>query len=171
MALTQQFARVTPACLERCRASALDSAEAKPGWDPPAHDTLDADWALWGLKWYCRDRLGDSAADRLLDRVTSGDPGGDVEFLDHPEVYDGYDGPPRLLAPAAVSDISRALDEFALDDVLATLPADPSAAAAACGFDGFRGDVRACLSRYFTLTSAFFRTAAQQGMCVLVRVD
>ncbi|WP_432169678.1 hypothetical protein [Streptomyces sp. 1222.5] len=95
MALTQQFARITPAHLERCRASALDSVEAKPGWDPPAHDTLDA--------------------------------------LDHPEVYDGYDGPPRLLSPAAVSDISRALDEFALDDVLATLPADPSAAAAACG--------------------------------------
>ncbi|WP_432027193.1 hypothetical protein [Streptomyces sp. 1222.5] len=46
-----------------------------------------------------------------------------MEFLDHPEVYDGYDGPPRLLSPAAVSDISRALDEFALDDVLATLPA------------------------------------------------
>ncbi len=48
MALTQQFARVTPEYLDRCRATALDSAGASPGWDPPEADRLDTDWALWG---------------------------------------------------------------------------------------------------------------------------
>ncbi|MQY37081.1 hypothetical protein SRB17_50840 [Streptomyces sp. RB17] len=171
MPLTQQFARVTPTYLERCRASALDSPDAGPDWEPPDSDTLDADWALWGLLRYSRDRLGDVALTALLDRVTSGDPGGDVGFLDHPEVCDGFSDPPRLLSPAAVAHLSRALGGVDLDGALGGLPATVSEAASVCGFGGFTGDVRAYLARHFTATRAFFRVAAQQGMCVVVRTD
>ncbi|MFF4515105.1 hypothetical protein [Streptomyces mirabilis] len=54
MALTQQFARVTPEYLARCRGSALDSPGAAPHGDPPPDDVLDTDRALWGLLRYCR---------------------------------------------------------------------------------------------------------------------
>lgn len=171
MALTQQFARVTPRHLERCRAAALASPDAAPDWAPPESDTLDTDWALWGLLRFCRGPGADAATARLLDRVTGGDPGGDVGFLDHPDVHDGFGEPPRLLSAAAVSDISRALDGTNLDGVLARLPTAPPAAAAACGFPGFSGDLPAYLARHFTATRAFFREAARRGMCVVVWID
>ncbi|MEU1404417.1 DUF1877 family protein [Streptomyces sp. NPDC005728] len=173
MAVTQQFARVTPDRLERCRAAALASPGAGPDWDPPADDTLDTDWALWGLLRYCRDRVPDPDPRpiALLDRAIHGDPGGDIGFLDHPDFYDGIDGPPRLLVPAVVSDISRALDGVDLDEVLAELPTDSAEAAVACGFGGFSGDVRAYLVRHFTAARTFFHGAARQGMCVVVWCD
>lgn len=88
MALTQRFARVTPEYLERCRASALDSPGSAPGWNPPSDDLLDTDWAIWGLISHCRSTGVDPAVTALLDRAVSGDPGGDIGFLDHDEVYD-----------------------------------------------------------------------------------
>jgi hypothetical protein len=130
MPLTQQFARVSPEYLDRCRASALDSPGAAPGWHPPAED--------------------------LLDRAVSGDPGGDVGFLDHDEVYDGFDAPPQLLAPAAVAEIAHALDALDLDGLLADLPTNTLDAAAIRGFDGgFDGDdVRSRLLEHFASTRA-----------------
>ncbi|MGW7819693.1 DUF1877 family protein [Streptomyces puniciscabiei] len=171
MALTQQFARVTPEYLERCRTTALGSPDAAPGWDPPESGTLDTDWALWGLLRFCRGPGADPAAACLLDRVTGGDADGAVGFLDHPDVHDGFGGPPRLLSVAAVSDISHALAGLDLDGVLARLPATPPAAATACGFPGFSGDLRAYLTGHFAATRAFFREAARQGMCVVVWID
>ncbi|GHI09321.1 hypothetical protein AQI88_31660 [Streptomyces cellostaticus] len=171
MAVTQQFARVAPDHLECCRATALDSPDADPGWDPPVDDTLDTDWALGGLLRYCRARVPDPGLTALLERVIDGDPGGDIGFLDHPGFYDGIDGPPRILSPAAVSDICRALDRVDLDDVLSGLPADPAEAAVACGFGGFKGDVRAYPARHFTATRDFFRSAALLGICMLVWRD
>ncbi|WP_234357778.1 YfbM family protein, partial [Streptomyces puniciscabiei] len=88
-----------------------------------------------------------------------------------PDVHDGFGGPPRLLSVAAVSDISRALNRLDLDGVLARLPTTPSAAATACGFPGFSGDVRAYLAGHFAATRAFFREADRQGMCVVVWID
>lgn len=126
MALTQQFARVSPRNLERCRASALDSPGAEPGCSPPEGDTLETDWAR--VSWTVP--MSTTASADLL----------------------GCSPPPRLFRT------SRALDEFDLGGVLASLPADSSAAAAGCGFRGFTGDWHSCPSRYFTLTSAFFRS-------------
>ncbi|MFI6357144.1 DUF1877 family protein [Streptomyces sp. NPDC050743] len=171
MALTQQFARVTPHYLEHCRATALASPDAAPGWAPPPTDTLDTDWALWGLLRFCRGPGADAAAAYVLERVTGGAPAEDMDFLDHPDVHDGFGGPPRLLSVAAVSDISRALDETDLDALLARLPTAPPAAAVACGFPGFSGDLRAYLAGHFTAIRAFFREAARRGMCVVVWVD
>jgi hypothetical protein len=96
------------------RPAALDSPGAAPDRDPPGSDTLDTHWALWGMLRFCRDLGIDAAAARVLDRVTGGDPDRDVGFLDHPDVdvHDGFGDPPRLLCVAAVSDISRALDEL-----------------------------------------------------------
>jgi hypothetical protein len=171
MALTQQFARVTPRCLEHCRAAAVASPDAAPGWAPPPTDTLDTDWALWGLLRFCRGMGADAAAAGALDRLTGGAPAEDMDFLDHPDVHDGFGGPPRLLSAAAVSAISRALDDTDLDAILARLPTAPPAAAAACGLPGFSGDVGAYLAGHFTTTRAFFREAARRGMCVVAWVD
>ncbi|MGI5373831.1 DUF1877 family protein [Streptomyces sp. CA-251387] len=172
MALTQQFARVTPEYLEHCRSSALDSPGASPGWDPPPGDLLDTDWAVWGLIWYCRSTGADVDLIALLDRAVSGDPGGDIGFLDHDEVYDGFDDPPRLLTPAAVAELARDLDAVDLDIVLADLPTATADAAAACGFDGgFRGDVRGYLVGHFTAMREFYGGAARRGQCVVVWTD
>ncbi|MFI7412856.1 DUF1877 family protein [Streptomyces sp. NPDC049627] len=172
MALTQQFARVTREYLEHCRSSAFDSPEASPGWDPSPGDLLDTDWAVWGLIWYCRSTGADVDLIALLDRAVSGDPGGDIGFLDHDEVYDGIDGPPRLLAPAAVVEIARGLEAVDLDIVLADLPSAAADAAAACGFgDGFSGDVREYVAEHFTAMVEFYSAAARRGQCVVVWVD
>ncbi|MEV8434358.1 DUF1877 domain-containing protein [Streptomyces chartreusis] len=134
MALTQQFARIAPEYLERCRVSAAESPGAAPDWNPPPEDRLDTDWAIWGLIRYCRTTAADADLITLLDRATSGDPDGDVDFLDHVEVHDGFDGPPQLLTAAAVADIARALASVDVQGVLADLPLTTGEAAAACGF-------------------------------------
>ena len=73
MALTQQFVRVTSEHLDRCRASALTSSGASPGWDPPDGDLLDTGWALWGLIRHCRSAGADPESIAVLDRLQLGD--------------------------------------------------------------------------------------------------
>ncbi|WP_327405600.1 DUF1877 family protein [Streptomyces sp. NBC_01288] len=172
MALTQQFARVTPDYLDRCRTSALTSPGASPGWDPPDGDLLDTGWALWGLIRYCRSTGADPEVIALLDRAVSGDPDEDAGFLDHDEVYDGFGDPPRLLAPAAVADASAALDRLQLGDLLVDMPASAEVAAAVCGF-GPRSDieVREHLTEHFVALREFYRTAARHTQCVVTWVD
>lgn len=172
MALTQQFARVTPEYLDRCRASALTSPGASPAWDPPAGDLLDTGWALWGLLRHCRATGADPAAVAVLDRAVSGDPDGNVGFLDHDEVYDGFGDPPRLLGPAAVAELAAALDRLRLGELLADLPASPEVAAAVCGFGaGFDGDVREHLTEHFVALREFYRAAACHAQSVVTWVD
>ncbi|MFD4875516.1 DUF1877 family protein [Streptomyces sp. NPDC058420] len=172
MTLTQQFARVTPEYLDRCRATALDSAGASPGWDPPEADRLDTDWALRGLLHHCRSTGADPELIALLDRSVSGDPDGNMGFLDHDEVYDGFGDPPRLLGPAAVADTAAALDRVQLDDLLSPLPASTADAAIACGFrGGFGGDVREHLAEHVVALREFYRTAARRKQCVVTWVD
>ncbi|MEU7419249.1 DUF1877 family protein [Streptomyces antibioticus] len=171
MALTQQLARVSVPYLDRCRDTALDSPGAAPGWDPPDTDLLDTDWGLWGLLWYGRRADADAEARALIQRAIDGDPGGNIGFLDHDEVYDGYGDPPRLLAPEAVRELSRGLDAIDLDAYLAALPASPGEAAEACGFGGFNGDVREYLVRHFEALRMFYREAAERGLCVLTWID
>jgi hypothetical protein len=165
MALTQQFARVTPEYLERCRASALDSPGAAPNWNPPTEDLLDAGWAAWGLIGH---RSGSGAAPAtvaLLERAVSGDPDGDVGFLDHDEVYDGLADPPRLLGPAAVADIAQGLDAIDVGALLADLPVSPAEAAVVCGFGpAFVGDVRTHLVEHLAAMRQFYREARPSRM-------
>lgn len=171
MALTQQFARVTPEYLERCRQSALDSPGAAPGWDPPAADRLDTDWASWGLATYCRTTGAPAVAD-LLDRAVSATYGHTAGYLDHDEVYDGFTDPPRVLDPAEVEKIARKLRDVDVDALLAGLPADTARAAAVCGFaEGFNGDVGAHLAGHFAALREFYAGAARRGMCVVVWID
>ena len=170
MALTQQFARVSPAYLSRRQETALDSPGAAPGWNPPDEDLLDTDWGVWGLIWYCRSRGAPPAVIALLRRAVDGDEA--VGFLDHDEVYDGFDGPPHALTPAAVADLARALEALDLDALLADLPTDSAEAAAACGFrEGFNGDVRAYLTHHFTAMREFYGEAARRGWYVVMWVD
>ncbi|WP_406166332.1 DUF1877 domain-containing protein [Streptomyces sp. NBC_00996] len=171
MALTQQFARVSPEYLAQCRESALGSPGAAPGWAPPSRDLLDADWALWGLIWYCRKTAAHPRLVDVLGRALTGDPGGDIGFLDHDEVYDAVADPPGLLAPAAVDEITRALFDVDIGRVLADLPQSPEAAASVVGFEGFRGNVRDYLVEHFLALRAFFRGAQLRGQCVVVWID
>ncbi|MEU1477720.1 DUF1877 family protein [Streptomyces sp. NPDC005760] len=108
----------------------------------------------------------------LLDRAVAGDPDGDVGFLDHVEVYDGFGPPPRLLTPSAVAAVARGLDAVDTGTLLAGLPASPDGAAVARGFDpGFDGDVRAHLAEHLDAMREFYREAARCGQCVVVRID
>ncbi|MEJ8668440.1 DUF1877 family protein [Streptomyces sp. MS1.AVA.1] len=87
-------------------------------------------------------------------------------------MYDGIDGPPRLLAPAAVAEIARALYAVDLDDLMADLPSHPKDAAAACGFGReFAGDVRDYLIEHFTAMREFYGGATRRGQCMVMWTD
>ncbi|WP_328392369.1 DUF1877 family protein [Streptomyces sp. NBC_00390] len=171
MALTQQLARVSPQYLVQCRAAAARSSDGNPDWDPPAEDTLDLDWAIWGLIWFCQRMQVEGQRIRVLRRSITGDQGGDVGFLDHPEVYDGFDSPPAVLAPAAVAEVARDLAAMDVDELLRSLPEDRFAAAEACGFRGFDGHPREYLVEHFALLQGFYGIASRRGLAVLTWKD
>lgn len=170
MALTQQLARVTPQYLEQCRQNAAASPDEDPRWDPPQDDILDLDWAIRGLvtfgRWACIEERNLAALERS---IAGGD--GDVGFLDHPAVYDGFDVPPALLAPAAVTEVAHALSAFDLTAALNRLPADDAEAVQACGFDAFDGHPRDYLIQHFTALRDFYNTASNRGHAVLAWID
>ncbi|MFD5503912.1 DUF1877 domain-containing protein [Streptomyces sp. NPDC127061] len=171
MALTQQLARVSPQYLAQCRAAAEVSPDGNPDWDPPAEDTVDLDWAIWGLIWFCQRMRIEGPCVQVLKRSISGDPGGDIEFLDHPGVYDGFDSPPALLAPAAVAEVARGLAALDIGEVLSCLPADHLEAAETCGFRGFNGHPREYLVEHFGLLQSFYLIASRRGLAVLTWPD
>ncbi|CAM5333369.1 DUF1877 family protein [Streptomyces griseorubiginosus] len=165
MALTQQFARVTPEHRERLRTGTEE-------WDPGAENLLDTGWAVWGLIRFCRASGADPDTVALLDRAVSGDPDGDVAFLDHDGVYDGFTDPPRLLEPTAVADIARALDALDPGALLAELPDSPDEASAVCGLGPLSdGDVRGHLVEHLTAMREFYGEAAIHGQCVVTWID
>ncbi|MEU6343654.1 DUF1877 family protein [Streptomyces sp. NPDC046977] len=171
MALTQQLARVTPRYLEQCRQNAAASPDNDPQWDPPQDDTLDLDWAIWGLISFFRWAHVDTKHLDALDRSISGDNSSDVACLDHPEVYDGFDAPPALLAHTEVAQVADILNAIDLDQALSLLPSNSTEAAQACGFEGFNGHPRDYLVQHFTALRSFYNTAAQRGLAVVTWVD
>ncbi|MGA5810139.1 DUF1877 family protein [Streptomyces cellulosae] len=128
---------------------------------------MDLDWAVWELLAFYRRMQPDSRHIGILERSIRGDLNDPVAFLDHPEVYDGFDGPPALLAPAAVTEVARALAAMKIDSLLETLPAYREAG----GFSGFAGDPGAYLAEHFALLQSFYGIASLQGMAVVVWVD
>ncbi|MFJ7497941.1 DUF1877 domain-containing protein [Streptomyces sp. NPDC097727] len=171
MALTQQLARVAPQYLVQCRAAAAVSSDGDPNWNPPAEDTVDLDWAIWALIWFCQRMRIEGPCVQVLKRSISGDPGGDVEFLDHPGVYDGFDSPPAVLAPAAVAEVALELAALDVGEILSCLPPDPLAAAEACGFQGFNGHPREYLVEHFELLQSFYLIAGRRGLAVVAWTD
>ncbi|WP_354638101.1 DUF1877 family protein [Kitasatospora camelliae] len=169
MALTQQLARVSPEYLARCRRNAEDAPDGDPGWDPPAEDALDLNWAIWGLERYLRRVAADPVLVGAVERSCEGTEV--LRFLDHETVYDGFGDPPALLAPEAVAEVSRLLDAVDVDAMLARLPGDTEEAARMCGFDGFHGDLTAYLRGQFTALRDFHRGAADRGLAVVTWID
>ncbi|MEV0282369.1 DUF1877 family protein [Streptomyces sp. NPDC050610] len=167
MALTQQLARVSPQYLERCREAATVSPDGDPQWDPPEDDTLDLDWAIWELLWFYRRMQPDASQIPVLEQAINGDPDGSVSFLDHPEVYDGFDAPPALLTPAAVSQVARDLAVMGIAPLLETLPAYREAG----GFSGFTGEPREYLANHFALLQSFYSAASEREMAVVTWAD
>jgi hypothetical protein len=167
MALTQQLARVSPRYLEQCRAAAMSSPVGDPQWDPPAGDTLDLGWAIWELLWFYRRMQPDAGQIPVLQRAIHGDRDGSVDLLDHPEVYDGFDAPPAVLHPAAVSQVARDLATTEIAPLLERLPAYREAG----GFSGFTADPRQYLVDHFILLQDFYTTACQREMAVVTWVD
>lgn len=170
MALTQQLARVTPQYLTQCRAAAAVSPDGNPDWDPPAGDTVDLDWAIWGLIGFCQRMRIEDPCIQVLTRSISGDSDG-VEFLDHPGVYDGFDAPPAVLAPAVVAEVARELSALDVGEILSGLSVDPLTAAEACGFRGFNGHPREYLVEHFGLLQSFYLIAGRRGLAVLTWTD
>lgn len=172
MALTQQLARVSPEYLATCRRTAAESPEGGPGWDPPEGDTLDLDWGIWGLLWYCHRAQIDGQHLSVLERPITGDPSDDIGFLNHPDVYDGFGDPPTLLSPTAVGELASDLGTLDLDRLLRGLPQSQSEAAVACGLgEGFNGNPRDYLVQHFTSLRDFYAEAHRRGFCVLAWVD
>lgn len=108
---------------------------------------------------------------QVLERSIAGNPGGDVEFLDHPGVYDGFGSPPALLAPAAVAEVARGLAALDVGKVLSRLPADHLEAAEACGFRGFNGHPREYLVEHSGLLQSFCLIADRRGPAVPTWTD
>lgn len=170
MGLTQQLARVSPEYLEQCRRTAAAAPDGDPQWDPPDEDTLDLDWAIWGLIRFCGRSETDAGHRDILQRSIEGDAGG-VEFLDHREVHDGFDAPPALHSPAAVAKLAEALNTIDLHQTLTHLPQDAKEAAQACGFEWKDTHPRAYLTRHFTALRDFYNTASQRNQAILTWVD
>ncbi|WNO76803.1 DUF1877 family protein [Streptomyces sp. AM8-1-1] len=167
MALTQRLARVSPQYLDWCRDAAAAALDGDPHWDPPEEDTLDLDWAVWELLAFYRRMQPDSRHISILERSIAGDVNDPVAFLDHPEFYDGFDGPPSLLAPGAVAEVAHSLAAMKIDSLLRVLPAYREAG----GFSAFHGDPGAYLAGHFALLQNFYGIASQQGLAVVVWVD
>ncbi|WP_424643133.1 DUF1877 domain-containing protein [Embleya sp. AB8] len=178
MALTQQFARVSPSYLEDCRRRAVESPTDDPGWDPPEADRLDLNWDAWPLPALFR-RAGNSGTSvAAITRALEGDPGGDVAFLDHDGVYDGFGEPPALLPPAAVAEIAVALAAVDSDTIPAAIPATAEEAAALFRFP--LGDIAhlmagnllvPLLTRALTRLRVFYEDARRRDLAVVVWVD
>ncbi|MFJ8042483.1 DUF1877 family protein [Kitasatospora sp. NPDC096147] len=171
MALTQQLARVSTEYLDGCRRAATAAPDGDPGFDPPPGDALDLGWAAWELAHYLRWAEDGSELLRTLERGLGGDGVAEVAFLDHAEVHDGFGGPPALLAPSAVAELSARLGAVDPEAMLARFPADPVLAEEVCGFGGFDGDRRASLADCFAALRDFYRGAALRGLAVVVWVD
>ncbi|WP_409239424.1 DUF1877 domain-containing protein [Streptomyces sp. PA5.6] len=167
MALTQQLARVAPQYLEQCRHAAAASPDGHPNWGPPPADILDLGWAVWELLWFYQRMQPHERHIRLLRRAIDGDAGNSITFLDHPEVYDGFDGPPALLAAEAVTEVADGLAAIDIGPVLKDLPAYRKVG----GFSKFTGDPHSYLVAHFTLLQNFYRTASHRGMAVVTWVD
>ncbi|MGH4034020.1 DUF1877 family protein [Actinomycetota bacterium Odt1-20B] len=171
MALTQQLARVSPQYLAECRRAAADSPDNAPCWDPPTDDTVDLDWSMWGLIRFLRSVPVDAVHTDVLNRSVSGDELDGVAYLDHVAFYDGFDGPPALLGPAAVAEVARGLAAIDMNQFLALLPADAADAAQVTGFGSFDGDLRAYLADHFSTLRDFYLAAAARGLAVVMWVD
>ncbi|WP_457031325.1 DUF1877 family protein [Kitasatospora sp. P5_F3] len=157
--------------LAQCRETAADSQENDPGWNPPAEDTLDLDWAIWGLIKLFHWANVDAAHTNALERSTTDETEGDIGFLDHTEVYDGFGAPPALLPPELVTEIAHALDAIDVSQAIAQLPKDSAEAARACGFEGFDGNLPAYLGRHFDALRDFYRAASRRRLAVVTWVD
>jgi hypothetical protein len=167
MALTQQLARVSLRYLEQRREAARISTVGDPQWDPPADDTVDLDWAIWELLWFYQRMQPDARQIPILQRAINGDSDSIISFLDHPEVYDGFDAPPALLTPAAVSQVAGELATMDIGPLLEILPAYREAGR----FSRFTGDPRTCLVDHFALLRNFYSAASERGMAVVTWVD
>ncbi|OPC76938.1 hypothetical protein B4N89_40800 [Embleya scabrispora] len=178
VALTQQFARVTPAYIEACRRRATASSTGDPGWDPPADDCLDLNWDARPLPALFRRAGLESASVIAIDRALDGDPGGDIAFLDHDGVYDGMTEPPALLTPGAVAEIAAVLDAIDADRVLAAIP--PTAEEIATVFRFRVEDIVApmtgvglvpCVAGALDRLRAFYAEAARRDLAMVVWID
>ncbi|MFE5096387.1 DUF1877 domain-containing protein [Streptomyces sp. NPDC056638] len=132
---------------------------------------LDLDWAIWGLIKSFRWAHIDAVHTNALERSITGDTGGDIGFLDHPEVYDGFGAPPALLPPELVTEIAHWLDAIGVGKAIAQLPEDGAEAARACGFEGFDGNLPAYLGQHFDVLRYFHHSAARRRLAVVTWVD
>ncbi|MFI5530612.1 DUF1877 domain-containing protein [Kitasatospora sp. NPDC051853] len=171
MALHQQLARVSTAYLDGCRRAAAAAPDADPGWGPPDGDTLDLDWALWGLVRYLRWAEEEPELLRTLERSIDGDGPEEIPYLDHLEVYDRFGDPPSLLSPPVVAELAARLGAVNPEAVFAAFPQERELVEEACGLGPVDGDVREWLALHLAALREFYREAAARELAVVAWVD
>lgn len=127
-----------------------------------------------------RPRLGTGAAHARLRagrrrrRPSAGSLACDLVFLNRPPHEIALFGPdPAALSPDHVARIADLLAEIDFPGLLASLPADESAASALIGYgtDGIVGGVRKYLLTHFNAVRRFYRDAALRHLLVVLWWD
>ncbi|MGW6058100.1 DUF1877 family protein [Streptomyces sp. NPDC055189] len=174
MAVTQQLARVSADYLAACRQSAEASPDGDHGWDPPAADVLDLDWAPTLLRRVCELTDLDEAHAQALSKATDGDDAIDLAFLDvPPHDIARFGSTPTALSEPEVARISNLLDQIDFPAILAGLPRREKRAARLIGHwaPEIIGGPRKYLRHYFEALRVFYRDAAQRRLLVVLWWD
>ncbi|WP_202121490.1 DUF1877 domain-containing protein [Streptomyces sp. BA2] len=174
MAVTQQLARVPAAYLDACRQAADASEDGDHGWNPPAEDVLDLDWAPFLLRRVAElATLGETRV-QALRQATGGSSVIDLNFLDvPPHAIASFGATPTALTAPAVVHIAGVLDQIDFPAALASLPVDETEAALLIGHGAQEivGGARRYLEQHFKALRDFYRGAAQQRLLVVLWWD
>ncbi|MEV8314739.1 DUF1877 family protein [Streptomyces sp. NPDC059900] len=174
MAVTYQLARVPAGYLAACRQSADASPDGDHGWDPPAEDQLDLDWAPMLLRRVCELGDLDEAHTQALREATDGDTTIDLAFLDvPPHDIAPFGTTPTALSEAQVARIADLLDQIDFPAILAALPRSEKRAARRIGSwaPEITGGPRKYLRHHFEALRTFYRTAADRRLLVALWAD
>ncbi|MFJ9609620.1 DUF1877 family protein [Kitasatospora sp. NPDC101176] len=168
MAVTQQLARVPVAYLERCRTLAAERADGDHGFDPPAADCLDLDWAPFLLKRVAELGGLDQAPLAALHLALDGDPGFDLAFLNrYPYAIAAFGGTPTALAPAEVARAAGLLHGIDLPALWESVSPEDLGPLS----QGITGGARRYAATHFAALFGFYAEAARRGLAVVLWWD
>jgi Domain of unknown function (DUF1877) len=168
MAVTLQFARITPAQLSECRRSVAVLDRLCSFELVPESDHLDLDWAYDGVIRMCEHaRVGDVPAVR---RAMTGEDEVNPAYRDQPYTVIEQ---PRVLEPHDVIALSAVLRGIDLAQAFSKLPSDLQAIKETLGgtLTEFIGDPRDYLTEHFSSLREFYTAAADRRLAIVIWCD